>query len=62
MEKFQVIVGNIGTVIDTNSRREAEATYNEYVKQSESGHGRAGGESVTLWEDGDPIDEHIQRK
>lgn len=46
---FKVIVGNIGTVYDGPSRKEAGQHYHEYVSQSKSDCGRAGGESVTMW-------------
>lgn len=57
--RYQVICGNIGTVYDGNDMIEANRTYGEYKRQSESGYGRAGGESVTLM-DGEEIKyEHI---
>lgn len=48
MGNFRVIVGNIGTVYDGASKRDAIREYNEYVDISLSGYGRAGGEAVTL--------------
>lgn len=46
---FSVIVGNIGTVVqDETDVTKAQAVYEEYVTQSKSGRGRAGGETVTL--------------
>jgi len=38
---------------------EAEKTYKEYVEQSESGVGRASGEYVGLYVDGEPVKEHF---
>lgn len=55
---FQVIVSNVGTVYSGDMHRDAVKTYQDYKKQSESMLGRAGGESVTLMEDGEPILEH----
>lgn len=52
--RYQVIVGNIGTVYDGSNMIEANRTYGEYKRQSLSGIGRAGGESVTLM-DGEEI-------
>ena len=52
--RYQVIVGNIGTVYDGDSWNEAKKTYGEYKRISQSGVGRAGGESVTLM-DGEEI-------
>jgi hypothetical protein len=45
---YEVIVGNIGTVYSGDDVREAVKTYSEYKEQSETGQGRASGESVTL--------------
>lgn len=56
--KYQVIVGNIGTVCDTDDRADAIDEYEDYVLFSEQGHGRASGEPVTLFEDGEIIREH----
>lgn len=46
----EVIVGNIGTVYRGSDHLEAVKTYLYYVKASEAGEGRAGGESVTMFE------------
>ena len=48
MNKWQVIVGNIGTVFDGDNGFLARNTYSEYVSQSKSNYGRAAGECVTL--------------
>lgn len=58
MNKFQVVVGNLGTVYDGNDEKEACDTYDDYVSQSKNNYGRAGNEDVTLFEDGEPSDEH----
>lgn len=55
---YAVIVGNIGTVYDGDSRDEATTSYTTYVKQSMDGIGRAAGEPVTLTRDGEIILEH----
>lgn len=55
---FEVLVGNIGTVLTTEDEVEARNTFEAYVSKSESAYGRASGESVTLMKDGEPIDEH----
>ena len=54
---YEVIVGNIGTVHRGSNRAEAMKHFAEYVGQSESDCGRAAGESVTLWTDGEPSEE-----
>lgn len=58
-KNYTVIVGNIGTVYNGGGKKTALKDYREYVEQSKSGRGRAGGESVTLFEDGFVIKEHI---
>lgn len=58
MKKYQVIVGNIGTVTTVPSLAEAEGCYEKWVKISKAAYGRASGESVTLMVDGEPIKEH----
>ena len=45
---WEVIVGNVGRVYDGECEADARAVYQEYIKQSKVGYGRAGGESVTL--------------
>jgi len=59
MPQYEVIVGNIGTVYSGPSKAEADTHYTEYVSQSETNYGRAGGEDVTMMEDGEPIQEHV---
>ena len=53
--KYQLLVGNIGTVASTDSENAAMGEYKFYVEASKSLSGRAGGEEVTLFEDGDII-------
>jgi len=56
--EYSVSVGNIGN-IEVNNKREATKTYNEYVRQSKAKHGRASGEDVTLWINGEPVKEYF---
>ncbi len=51
--RYQVIVGNIGTVYDGNDMIEANRTYGEYKDQSLSNFGRASGETVTMMDNDD---------
>lgn len=51
--KHQVVVGNIGTVYGSDNGEVARREYFDYVKSSKSGKGRAGGEDVTWFKDGD---------
>lgn len=57
--RYQVVVGNIGTVCETNNPVDARRDYGIYKRQSESDYGRAGGETVTIFKDGDIDLEHI---
>lgn len=57
--KYQVIVGNIGTVYDGSNEKEATKHFREYKRQSERGLGRAGCEPVTLMEDNEVKREHL---
>jgi hypothetical protein len=56
--KYEVTVGNIGTVITTDDKGGAERIYSQYVADSLGGIGRAGGEPVILWEDDEIIRHH----
>jgi len=50
---IEVVCGNIGTVYKGGGRVEAERCFREYVGQSKSKYGRASGECVTMFEDGE---------
>jgi hypothetical protein len=54
---YEVIVGNIGTVHSGNDQGVARTHYDEYVRQSLSGVGRAGNENVVMMVDGEPAEE-----
>jgi hypothetical protein len=56
--RFQVIVGNVGTVYDGDNFMESRVTAKRYVEMSKAGEGRCADESVTLMEDGEIIAEH----
>ncbi len=55
---WDVIVGNIGSVCQGTSEREARRVYREYVAQSKSGVGRAGNEPVALFKGSEIVAEH----
>ena len=59
MERYQVIVGNIGQVYDGNNPIEARKVYGEYKRQSIDNYGRAAGESVTIFDNGEIDIEYI---
>lgn len=56
--QYQVVVGNIGTVYDGPNVIEARMAYSSYVKQSTENYGRAAGESVTMFLNGEVRREH----
>lgn len=53
MKRYEVIVGNIGSVLQTNNPIEARKAYGEYKRLSQANAGRAGGEDVVLLREGD---------
>lgn len=57
-DKYTVVVGNIGTVYSGNSARTARKTFNEYIDQSINRYGRASGEPVYLFSDGELDEEY----
>ena len=56
--KYEVIVGNIGTVYNGDSRTVAREIFETYVSKSRIGLGRCSGEPVTLMQDGEPTYEY----
>ena len=57
-KSYYVTCGNIGTVYAGNSRELAEGVFFEYKTHSVNRYGRASGESVCMFEDGDLSMEH----
>jgi hypothetical protein len=57
-DRYEVIVGNIGSVYSGNSLKEANRKFSTYVRQSRQGTGRAAGEDVTMMRDGEPFKEN----
>jgi hypothetical protein len=61
--KYQVIVGNIGTVYDGDDKEKAYKDYRDYVRISqENNDGRATGEQVHFIQDGEPIMEYFPER
>lgn len=59
MSKYAVVVGNVGTVMETDNKQIAYDEYSRYCDLSENGcSGRAYKEDVILFEDGEIIAEH----
>lgn len=57
-DRFEVIVGNIGSVYRGTNKKEAFKKYHAYIELSKSGSGRAGGEDVTLMVNDEPLQEY----
>ena len=57
-KQYSVIVGNVGTVFYSTNKKDAIATYKEYIKISDSSKGRIGGEDVVLTCNDEPLYEH----
>jgi hypothetical protein len=55
---YEVLVSNIGAVHKGINPVDAGIVYAKYVRMSASNTGRAVGENVTLWCDGEIIREH----
>lgn len=54
MDRYEVIVGNIGTVHRGNNLMVACAKFQSHKKDSKANYGRAAGEPVTLMDRGEP--------
>lgn len=54
---YEVVVGNVGTVYRGADEKVANVAFDTYVDLSKSGHGRAAGEEVSFFEDGDLVKE-----
>ncbi len=59
MTEHEIVVGNIGVVLQTDDHREARISFVDYCKLSLDNTGRAGGESVTWMRDGELYREHL---
>lgn len=50
---YEVVVGNVGTVCHGLNKKATLKVYAEYVQLSKGGSGRAAGEVVTMFTDGE---------
>ena len=57
--RYQLIVGNVGTVLDTDNGALANTEYGQWIVKSKNQGGRASGASVTLMCDGEPKFEYF---
>jgi hypothetical protein len=57
--RYEVIVGNIGLVCDTDNRSVANNVFDEYVDSSKNGRGKAFNEEVTMLINGIVVLEYI---
>ena len=58
MKKYQVYVGNIGLVAETNNLVIARQAFRDFVAASKGNYGRASGETVFIMEDGEPMNKY----
>lgn len=58
---YEVLVGNIGTVWSGSNGAEAMREYGQWKRLSKGTQGRASGEDVTLFKDGEILFEHHGR-
>lgn len=58
MSNITIIVGNIGTVLETTDATEASDVYRHYCDASDRGEGRMARETVTMLSDDEPVAEH----
>lgn len=62
MTTYEVIVGNVGSVLEPDAdEQEAHTAFEHYAKLSDEGYGRCAGESVVLFEDDEPIRKYDPR-
>lgn len=61
MSDWSVVVGNVGTTLVTQSEMEARKEFNAWRRLSIATQGRASGEDVMLFRDGDLVKEYIGR-
>jgi hypothetical protein len=59
MAKHEVVVGNVGTVLNTDDADKAKRTFDFYINASIVGDGRVAGESVVWFRDGEPLHEYV---
>lgn len=58
MPEYEIIVGNIGRVYTTTNHHLAQQEFECWVHASKQEFGRAAGEQVTLFENGEPLEEY----
>lgn len=61
-DRYTVVVGNVGTAYSGNDPVEARKVFGEYRDISQGRRGRAAGEDVTLFDDGEPELEYVGRQ
>ncbi len=56
VDRYEVIVGNVGTVYDGPEKMRAKENFRNYKKYSQEGRGRAANEEVTMMLNGEIVD------
>jgi len=57
--RYEVVVGNVGTVYEGDDHEKAVRTFLAYVSLSINGEGRVSGESVTMF-DGESVEREYE--
>ena len=56
---WEIVVQNVGIVLQTDNGRVAREHFAEYVQRSKAHTGRAAGEGVCLYFNGDIVSEYV---
>ena len=59
MSRYQVQVGNVGTVYDGPDSVEAYRCFYVFERQSKALYGRSAGEAVTMFKDDEIVKEYV---
>lgn len=59
MTHYNIICSNIGTVHRCKNHAEGMKVFRHYVKLSKAPHGRASGEEVTIFANGEPLETYL---
>ena len=55
---YEIIVSNVGRVAEGTKAFEANSVFHHYVKASKAKYGRAAGETVTMFRNGEVVKEY----
>lgn len=61
MSRYEIIVENVGKVLETESEPEARTIFGIYTLRSKLNQGACAGKAVSLWKDGEPLEKHTPK-